>query len=170
MPTHLCAVHAVMLGKKHRRSSTVQEEGLTDEGRHHLLSLHKQAHDKRGIAESLHAQITRARLTDKRGIAESLHAQITRARLTDKRGIAESLHAQITRARLTDKRGIAESLHAQITRARLTACVRWAYWEKCQNSQNSPPPTFWGSFKFIAHGCNFERLQYNWGEPEQAPH
>ena len=34
------------------------------EGRHApLLLLHKQAHDKRGIAESLHAQITRARLT-----------------------------------------------------------------------------------------------------------
>ena len=28
-----------------------------------LLLLHKQVHDKRGIAESLHAQITRARLT-----------------------------------------------------------------------------------------------------------
>ena len=34
------------------------------EGRHApLLLLHKQVHDKRGIAESLHAQITRARLT-----------------------------------------------------------------------------------------------------------
>ena len=39
------------------------EEGLTNEGRHHLLLLRKQAHDKRGIEESLHAQITRARLT-----------------------------------------------------------------------------------------------------------
>ena len=38
--------------KKHRRSSTVQEEGLTNEGRHHLLLLHKQA-----------LNITRARLT-----------------------------------------------------------------------------------------------------------
>ena len=41
----------------------MQEEGLTNEGRHHWLLLHKQVHDKRGIAESLHAQITRARLT-----------------------------------------------------------------------------------------------------------
>ena len=52
-----------MLSKKHQRNSTVQEEGLTNEGRHHLLLLRKQAHDKRGIAESLHAQIIRARLT-----------------------------------------------------------------------------------------------------------
>ena len=62
-PPIYAAVHAVMLSKKHRRSSTTQEEGLTNEGRHNLLLLHKQAHDKRGIAESLHAQITRARLT-----------------------------------------------------------------------------------------------------------
>ena len=41
----------------------MQEEGLTNEGRHHLLLLHKQAHDKRGIEESLHAQIARARQT-----------------------------------------------------------------------------------------------------------
>ena len=41
----------------------MQEEGLTNEGRHHLLLLDKQAHDKRGNEESLHAQITRARLT-----------------------------------------------------------------------------------------------------------
>ena len=41
----------------------MQEEGLTNEGRHHLLLLHKQAHDKRGIAESLRAQITRVKLT-----------------------------------------------------------------------------------------------------------
>ena len=40
-----------------------QEEGLTNEARHNLLSLHKQAHDKRGIAESLYVCITRARLT-----------------------------------------------------------------------------------------------------------
>ena len=31
----ICAVaHAVMLSKKHRRSSTLQEDGLTNEGRH----------------------------------------------------------------------------------------------------------------------------------------
>ena len=38
----------------------MQEEGLTNEGRHHLLLLHKQAHDKSSIAELLH---NRARLT-----------------------------------------------------------------------------------------------------------
>ena len=50
-------IHAVMLSKKHQRSSTVQEEGPTNEGRHHfhLLLLHEQAYDKRGIGESLHA-------------------------------------------------------------------------------------------------------------------
>ena len=37
----------------HWRSSTVQEEGLTSEGRHHLLLLCKQALDKRAFAESL---------------------------------------------------------------------------------------------------------------------
>ena len=57
------AVHVVMLSKKQRRSSTVQEEGLTNGGRHHLL-LHKEAHDKRGIVESLHVRITRARLCE----------------------------------------------------------------------------------------------------------
>ena len=36
----------------HQRSSTVQEEGLTNEGGHHLLLLHNQAHDKRDIEES----------------------------------------------------------------------------------------------------------------------
>ena len=38
----------------------MQKEGLTYEGRHHLL---KQAQDKRGIAESLQVSINRARLT-----------------------------------------------------------------------------------------------------------
>ena len=32
MPTY-AIVHAVMLGKKHQISSTIQEEGLTNEGR-----------------------------------------------------------------------------------------------------------------------------------------
>ena len=41
----------------------MQEEGLTNEGRHHWLLLHKQVHDKRGIAESLHAYINMAGLT-----------------------------------------------------------------------------------------------------------
>ena len=39
----------------------MQEERLTNEGRHHLLLLHKQVHNKRGIAESLYGQITRYR-------------------------------------------------------------------------------------------------------------
>ena len=56
-------VHAVMLSKKPRRSSTVAEEGLTNKSRHNLLLLHKQVHDKRGIAKSLHAHMNRARLT-----------------------------------------------------------------------------------------------------------
>ena len=60
----ICAVvHGVMLSKKHQRSSTLQEEGLINEGRHHLLLLHKQVHYKRSIAELLHAYITRARQT-----------------------------------------------------------------------------------------------------------
>ena len=31
----------------------MKEKGLTNEGRHHLLYLHKQMHDKRGIIKSL---------------------------------------------------------------------------------------------------------------------
>ena len=38
-------------------------ERLTNKSRQHLLLLHKQAHNKRSIAESLHAYITTARLT-----------------------------------------------------------------------------------------------------------
>ena len=38
----------------------MQEEGLTNEG---AMLLHKQAHDKRDIAESLHAYINGARQT-----------------------------------------------------------------------------------------------------------
>ena len=45
------AVHAVMLNKNHRRSSIVQEEGLTKEGSHQL---HKQVHEKKGTARWLH--------------------------------------------------------------------------------------------------------------------
>ena len=48
-------VHAVMLSKKQQRSSVKADM--------HHCCLRKQAHDKRGIAESLHAQIARARLT-----------------------------------------------------------------------------------------------------------
>ena len=55
-PPTYAIIHAVMLSMKHLRSSTVQEE-LTNEGRHHLLLLHKQVYVKRGIAESLHTYI-----------------------------------------------------------------------------------------------------------------
>ena len=44
----------------------VQEEGLTNEGRHHLLLLHKQVHDKsrkKNVAKSLHKYLNRVRLT-----------------------------------------------------------------------------------------------------------
>ena len=61
-PPICAAVHAVLLSKKHGRS-TEEARKKHRKGRHApLLLLHKQAHDKRGIAESLHAQITRARL------------------------------------------------------------------------------------------------------------
>ena len=43
-----------------QRSNIAVEERLTNEGRHHLVLLYKQAHDKRGIAESQHAYINRA--------------------------------------------------------------------------------------------------------------
>ena len=46
--------------KKHQKSGTVQEEGLTNEGRHHLLLLHKQAHHTVG---SLSAYVNKAGLT-----------------------------------------------------------------------------------------------------------
>ena len=38
----------------------MQEEGVRNEGRHHLLLLHKQAHDKRhcGITVSVHKEAT----------------------------------------------------------------------------------------------------------------
>ena len=50
-----------MSSKKHqRRSGTVQEEGLTNEGRSYLLLLHNQTHDKRNTVGSLHAYINRA--------------------------------------------------------------------------------------------------------------
>ena len=49
-----------MSSKKHQKSGTVQEEGLTNEGRHHLLLLHKQAHH---IVGSLHVYVNRIGLT-----------------------------------------------------------------------------------------------------------
>ena len=50
-----------MSSKKQQKSGTVQEEeGLTNEGTHHLLLLHKQAHH---IVGSLPAYVNRAGLT-----------------------------------------------------------------------------------------------------------
>ena len=60
--TYLLMPQYTWLCKKHRRSISVQEEGLMNKGRYHLLLLHRQGHDKRGIAKSLHAYINRARL------------------------------------------------------------------------------------------------------------
>ena len=76
-PLIYATVHAVMLSKEailckrtylchstcgyvKQRSSTVQKEELTNAGRHNL---HKPTDEKRSIAESLHAYVTRARLT-----------------------------------------------------------------------------------------------------------
>ena len=52
-----------MLCKKHQRSSTVQEEGLINEGMQKQLILHKQVHEQKSIAKSLYVYINRARLT-----------------------------------------------------------------------------------------------------------
>ena len=41
----------------------MQEEGLTNESRHHLLLLHKQVQNKSDIEESLHAYINKARIS-----------------------------------------------------------------------------------------------------------
>ena len=56
--------HKVMLQEATKTEEAAQcklEEELLNEVRHHSLLLHKQAHDKRDIAESLHAYIWRAR-------------------------------------------------------------------------------------------------------------
>ena len=51
-PGNEANTHLVMLkygyvkSKNQQRSNTVQDEGLTSEGRYHLLLLHKQVHDK----------------------------------------------------------------------------------------------------------------------------
>ena len=51
--TNKYVVRAVRLVKKQQKSSTVQEERLTNEGRHHLLLLNKaRAHDQSSSAES----------------------------------------------------------------------------------------------------------------------
>ena len=41
-PPTYATVHVVMLSRRHQRSSTVQEERLTNEGRYHLLLPYKQ--------------------------------------------------------------------------------------------------------------------------------
>ena len=57
-PTHLCCSTCCYVKQEAPKKQQQRE------GRHApLLLLRKQAHDKRGIAESLHAQITRTRLT-----------------------------------------------------------------------------------------------------------
>ena len=50
----------LLLSTKHQRSSTVQVKGLTNEGRHRLLLLHKRMTKE---AELLHEYIMRAKLT-----------------------------------------------------------------------------------------------------------
>ena len=56
MPTYLCCSTC---GYKQEapKSCTVQEEGLTNEGMHHLLLLQKQAPDKNSNAKSPHVCI-----------------------------------------------------------------------------------------------------------------
>ena len=51
MPTYLCCSMYCYVKQEVPKSST---ERLANEGRHHLLLLHKQVHDTRGIAESQH--------------------------------------------------------------------------------------------------------------------
>ena len=51
------------VSQTHQGSSTLQEEGLTNEGRHDLLWFHKQVLDKRGITELQHANTNTTRLT-----------------------------------------------------------------------------------------------------------
>lgn len=62
-PTSLCYGTCSCEQEALKLWSSVQEEGLASEARHHLLYLHKQAHAKRDIAESLHACTNWARLT-----------------------------------------------------------------------------------------------------------
>ena len=47
-------VHAVISNKKALKSNTIKAVILTNEGRYHLLLLHKQIYDKKDIAKSLH--------------------------------------------------------------------------------------------------------------------
>ena len=65
MPTNLCHSTCcyVIIKQEALNKQRCAREGLTNEGRHHSLLLHKQAHDRRGIAELLHEYITRSRLT-----------------------------------------------------------------------------------------------------------
>ena len=54
----------VTLGKRHRRSSTVQEEGLTNDGRQYLLLLHKQEHKKEALQNHYMHTINTAGLSE----------------------------------------------------------------------------------------------------------
>ena len=56
-PPIYTAVHATMLSKKHRGSSTVQVEGQTNEGRHHLLLFHKAVVSKFIVSQARPHQI-----------------------------------------------------------------------------------------------------------------
>ena len=61
---HIYAVHTVLLSKKHRRTTgTVQKEALTNEGRHDLLLLHKQVHDKETLQNHCIHIVNNASLT-----------------------------------------------------------------------------------------------------------
>ena len=59
-PTQLDCSACSYVKQEASKKWSVQEEGLTNEGRHHLLLLHKQAHH---IVGSLPAYINRAGLT-----------------------------------------------------------------------------------------------------------
>ena len=62
-PPVYATVNAVIYVKQEAQEKQYCERGgLTNEGLHNLLLLYKQAHDKRGIAESLHAHMNRTRL------------------------------------------------------------------------------------------------------------
>ena len=49
-PTYLCCITCGYVKQEAPKKQQFEKEGLTNEGRHHLLLLCKQVHDKRGIA------------------------------------------------------------------------------------------------------------------------
>jgi len=57
--TNKYVVRAVTLVKKQQKSSTVQEERLTNEGRHHLLLLNKQEHMTRAAVQNHPTYVTK---------------------------------------------------------------------------------------------------------------